>query len=276
MLAFCVLFFNLAITTIIYNTKRLKMNDLKSLLRWAFYFDFGTSPERMASHYANELRQAPSRATVRVLSELSGCSPEQLNRSHFLISINDFLRLYKSNIIEAGRNTGINAAVIAAVIRWEFLKNLIGRGTDDVQLFFPGQNDGIGWGSMHTQEAISLTDERNLNRVACIRMDAVSIIPLIAQFIKNCVDEYFDASNGIYIGNDLAVMAYFYNTGMPKVQESARRNRIYNDVSLRDNVRLNVTVNEMARWVTANHSQFIPYNTTPQIPDLVKAYAVGF
>lgn len=252
------------------------MDDLERLFRWAIYHDYGVSPEQLGQQIISYVGDIPRRAKAHTFSAVTGCSVQQIERSHFILSISEFLIRFQSDIINSGRSEGIDATAIAAVITWEFEKNLKGRLSDYPQMIKPGKTSGIGWGSMHGEEAAKLSSGKSLREISCIRMDAKSVIPLVAKFIKNCVDEYYKES-GIYIGNDAAVMAYFYNTGISKARESARKRKsevpdIPNSSQV---IQLNVTVNPMAKWVKNNFNQFTKFYTAPNVPSGVKAYAVA-
>jgi len=263
------------------------MNNLESLFRWAIYHDYGTSPEQLAQNmraYTVDTIRSAKTSIVDTLetinaskySVVTGCSIDQIKHSHFVLSISEFLARFQSDIISSGRSEGIDATAIAAVITWEFEKNLKGRLSDYFQTIAPGDTSGVGWGSMHTQEALKLSSDKSLREISCIRMDAKSVIPLVAKFIKNCVDEYYKES-GIYIGNDPVVMAFFYNTGISKARESARKrkNEVPDIPNSSQVIHLNVTVNPMAKWVKNNLNQFTKFYTTPSVPNNVKAYAVA-
>jgi|GEM_PF-3335994 len=264
------------------------MDDLERLFRWAIYHDYGLTPEQIGQNirdYTVDTIKSGKTSIVDTLetmdalkySAVSGCSIDQIKRSHFVISISKFLTRFQSDIMNSGRKEGIDATVIAAVITWEFEKNLKGRLSDYAQVIKPGNTSGIGWGSMHGEEAAKrIPGKHSLREISCIRMDAKSVIPLVAKFIKDCVDEYYKES-GIYIGNDPAVMAFFYNTGISKARESARKrkNEVPDIPNSSQVIHLNVTVNPMAKWVKNNLNQFTKFYTAPSVPNGVKAYAVA-
>ena len=251
-------------------------SDFESLFRWAMYYDYRTTPERVAACLsdANCLHDT---AVINFYSSMTECSPAQLSRSHFVLSITEFLAQYKQNIISEAKGKGLDARAVAAAIAWEFRQNLTGRLTDYLQIMSPGKKSGIGWGSMHTQEAIKLTGKTDIDDVACIRMDALSIIPLVAQFMKDCVDTYYTESNGIYIGKDPAVVSYFYNTGLKKVRESAKqRGKEIDALGVPPKtITLNVSVNPMAKWVKNNLDSFEQFKTSPKIPMSYRSIAVA-
>jgi len=177
------------------------MEELERQLRWAFYFDYGTSPERYWESFKYE-------SEASFYASISGCTEDQMKASHFMLSINQFLRIYKTQIISDSKKFGIDGRAVAAVVTWEFEQNLKGRRSDYVQMMKPGSTSGIGWGSMHTQEALNLAgDTHSLREVACLRMDANTVIPMIAEFIKKCIDRYYKKSKGLFIGHDVPVMA---------------------------------------------------------------------
>ncbi|MCB0630558.1 MAG: hypothetical protein KDD15_12515 [Lewinella sp.] len=258
------------------------MSDLESLFRWAIYYDYRTTPERILRNLRNRLyggvNDLHDTSVINVYSRLTDCSAEQISRSHLVLSISEFLGRYKQNIMQEARSRGIDARAVAAAISWEFQENLKGRLTDYAQIFFPGKTSGIGWGSMHTQEAQRLTQSRHsVSEIACIRMDAMTVIPLVAQFMKDCVDLYFKESGGVFIGQDSAVVAYFYNTGLNKVKESAskQRKKLEHLPYSPKAVRLKVLINPMARWVHDNITQFEHFKTEPQWPLKVRTVAVA-
>jgi len=258
------------------------MTELEHLFRWAIYIDYRTSPERLIgtirNRIVNGLDAWHDTAMINVYSRITECSTAQISRSHFVLSINEFLLRYRQEIMDEAQSKGVDGRAIAAAITWEFRENLKGRYSDYWQAVFPGKTSGIGWGSMHTQEALRLMPgDQSLEAIACIRMDAVTIIPLVAKFMKDCIDLYFSESNGIYIGSDPALIAFFYNTGLKKVKGSARtRKRELDALNYSPmNVELKVGVNPMAKWVKDNLGRFEKFKTEPKTPARVRTVAIS-
>ncbi len=69
-------------------------------------------------------------------------------------------------------------------------------------------------------------------------------------------------------------MAYFNNTGLGKVRESAnnRKIKLTNDATCQ-RIGLNVTVNPMAKWIKENLSDFEQFKTPANTPGNVKGIA---
>lgn len=113
------------------------MDSVESIFRWAWYYDYGESPER---------------SLERVIPR--GCDT---STSHFDLTIEQLLAQFRSNIISASQTYNIDARGIAGAITWEYEENLRGRISDyfqynrfsDSGMLF---GEGIGWGSVHTDK----------------------------------------------------------------------------------------------------------------------------
>ncbi len=264
------------------------MQDLESLFRWAIYYDYRTTPEQLISKMKNRMLDGVDAVMnvpnavhdwgmVTAYGNVTECSPAQLSRSHFVLSLSEFLSQFKQNILDESKSRKIDGRAVAAVISWEFQENILGRWTDYMQILKPGKSSGVGWGSMHAQEALRRVEGKHtLKEIACIRMDAVTLIPLVAQFLKDCVDTYYKASGGVYIGKEPAIMAFFYNTGLGKANESAKKwkKKLDKMNQTPSQIELKVSVNPMAKWVMDNIDDFSNFKTEPSISGRIRTVAV--
>ena len=96
------------------------MSDLESLFRWAIYYDYRTTPERILRNLRNRLyggvNDLHDTSVINVYSRLTDCSAEQISRSHLVLSISEFLGRYKQNIMQEARSRGIDARAVAAAM----------------------------------------------------------------------------------------------------------------------------------------------------------------
>jgi hypothetical protein len=123
----------------------------------------------------------------------------------------------------------------------------------------------MGWASIHTAAAQEVLPTASSYELQCARMEAASAISMIGVIMGDCARDYLDLSGGIWIGDQPAVLALFFNTGRNLLTQSAARRRL-NACSPGMTVTLDISQNPMARWVSANLSRFAEFRTNPAPP----------
>lgn len=233
------------------------MDEMERVFRWAWYHDFGTTPE-----------QSLERLKGRVIPGYGrDCD---LSTSHFEMSIEQLLTNFSRDIINQGQANNIDARAIAGAITWEYEENLRGRISDYFQSnkYGKGQmlfGQGMGWGSIHTAEVKKIRPNASDWRLQCLRMEAASAIKLVAEIMNTRANQYYEASGGIWIRNAPAVLAMFFNASEEFLLRSAA-NRKLDACEPGKVVTLTVSENPMATWVQNNLDRFSAFLTTPSPP----------
>ncbi|MEZ6130474.1 MAG: hypothetical protein R3C59_17450 [Planctomycetaceae bacterium] len=239
------------------------MDPFEQMFRYGWLLDFGESPEQSLSRIAPAINQC------------------DLSTSHFKMNARTMLDSFKTTIGEEAKKNDIDGSAIAAAIAWEYEQNLKGRLSDHFQVYTSWQNNGtdqdhgagMGWGSMHGAEAKKLRPRSGDVSLMCQRMEAKPAIALVAEFMNNMAELYFETSNGIWVRNEPAILALFFNTGRGLVERSAA-NRANDPMRSTGVVTLDVGQNSMAKWVYEKASRFLAHKTHPkQPPNSIRAQA---
>ena len=233
-----------------------------------------------------------------VLEDTKACN---LSSSHFKMDLNTMLQNYKQHIKNQGTHHNIDAGAIAGAIAWEYEENKAGRYSDYLQFTqwadgarlaeggllarrlkenVPGvggwasqvgsggltHGEGLGWGSMHTSVARKLRPSASLAELQCLRMEAENAVTLIAEEMDRLAKMYFELTGkGVWIHDKPSVLALFYHTGENTVKRSAKRRK--DESPDKDGfITLEISPDEMARWVWQNMFRFCDFSTTPSAP----------
>ena len=98
-----------------------------------------------------------------------------------------------------------------------------------------------------------------------MRANAQSALGMVAEIMASNAQLYYQLSGGIWINDNPAILAYFFNTGKSKVEESAASRRLASQ-EFGQVVILEVSVNPMARWVNSNLTRFTEFQTAVKPP----------
>ncbi len=239
------------------------MQSLESFFRWAFYSDYGTTPERAMAGLL------PRKGWG------TGCTPYDISTSLFEMSATEMVDRFSGVIRETATAQNIDGRAIAAVVCWEYEENWRGRYSDYFQAYIGTQNSGIGWGSMHGSAVKVVRPLIPENELRCMRLNATMALKLIGEIMANTARLYYERSGGIWINDNPAILSFFYNAGDEVARKSAAKRELrvceFNKV-----VELVVSENAMAKWVMDNIARFGVHKSTP-VPPLnwyVKAKAV--
>jgi len=182
--------------------------------------------------------------------------------SNFTIDIFEYLQQFKSDIKQAALNYGINAAVIPAIIASEYNLGSKSHFTNHLQ---KALINGTDWGK-HSEEAASLCGRKKESECTNLETYIKMQIPKIAKAIKTHVITFSKESNGMYIGNNIALLAFLYNRGLVKTKQIANLIKLKTSGSLTKSVQLNVSTNTITKWVTTNKNKFQDFYTKPKAP----------
>ena len=235
------------------------MDSLDQLFRWAWYVDFGESPEETARRVSKTARRVITPAMFEC----------DLSTSHFNLSAKKMLTQFKAELILQAKRNNLDGRAIAGAIAWEYEQNPRGRLSDYAQapaksLFVSSSSDGLGWGSMHGKEAANLRPRLDDTQLMCARMEAKPAVAMIAEFMSKMADLYATESDGIHVRDNPVILAGFYQAGESNhfVSNSAKKRRTDPD---RANgvITLNLSSIPMAKWVHTNLPRFKAYKTVP-------------
>ncbi|BAP58175.1 hypothetical protein THII_3878 [Thioploca ingrica] len=235
------------------------MDEFERILRWAWYIDYGETPEQTIERIKNIF--SPS------------CSPCNLSTSHFRISLTEMLTQFRNDILQQGQNHNIDSRAIVGAIAWEYEENFAGRLSDYLQyMSFSSYRckgtlfgQGLGWGSIHTDTAQKFRPHSRPFELQCLRLEAVSAIELVAEIMDDVATQYYKLSGGIWIRDSPAVLALFFNTGEKLLSQSAAKHKL-NLCKPNQVITLTISQNQMATWVNANLERFAEFKTPPIPP----------
>ena len=236
------------------------MDPFEQFFRWAWQFDFGETPEQTA-------RRINKKAKRVITPAMFECD---LSTSHFSISAREMLKQFKAELIKQAKKHNIDGRAVAGAIAWEYEENPRGRLSDYGQapaksVGVSSNSDGLGWGSMHGKEAKSLRPHLDDTQLMCARMEAAPALELIARFMDKMAGIFESESQGVYIRDQPAILAGFYQAGEPLTRRSAEKRK--EDPGRESGVvTLDMRQIKMAVWVHNNLARFEPYKTTPTLP----------
>lgn len=227
------------------------MNQVEQIFRWAWYYDFGTTPEQS-------------------LNRLIGRQCDQ-STSHFRMSLDDLLKKFEQDILTQGNSSNVDARAIAGAIAWEYEENWRGRFSDRFQhsRFGDGKmwfGEGIGWGSVHTKKAREFHPTMSDFQLQCLRLEAASAIKLVAEIMNRAAERYFKISEGVWIRDVPSVLGLLFNTSDSFLKKSAEKRKL-DKCEPGLVVTLTISQNKMASWIQANLNRFSKFKTNPKSPD---------
>lgn len=233
------------------------MRDVESLFRWAFYADYGITPEQAIE------RMFPPKG--RVLGIDTGCAPVDIKTSLFKMTADEMLTRVGGLIHRVATEQNVDGRAVAAVVAWEYEENWKGRFSDYLQAHIGWGDAGIGWGSIHDSAAQGVRPLATESELRCMRLAGRTALQMIGEIMSNTAKLYLKASGGIWINGEPAVLAFFYNTGDGVAARSAAKRRLVvcDDTRVVD---LPVSENPMAGWVMKNLDRFRAYLTRPAEP----------
>jgi len=234
------------------------MDPFESMFRWAWQHDFGESPEATARRIGKSARRTVTPAMFEC----------DLSTSHFNITAQSMLTQFKAELIRQAKLHKVDGRAIAGAIAWEYEQNPRGRLSDWLQapaksLWVSSSSDGVGWGSMHGAEAQSLRPDLDDTELMCARMEARPALALIAEFMSQMAQLLYDGTNGVWIRDQPAALAGYYQAGRPLVQKTIQKQK--DNPAASGPVQLNMASIPMARWVQTNLPRFQGYRTTPAV-----------
>jgi hypothetical protein len=179
------------------------------------------------------------------------------------------LQKFRQNIITHGKTHNIDGRAIAGAIAWEYEENRKGRLSDWLQYDdFSGAmafGQGLGWGSIHTDVVKKLRPKAANWELQCLRLQAAPAIQLVAEIMDRQAKKYFEISGGIWIRDNPAVLALFFNSSDAFLEASAKRRQL-NECKPGLVVKLTISQNDMAKWVNANLNRFAQFKMEPTPP----------
>jgi hypothetical protein len=189
--------------------------------------------------------------------------------SHFGMSADEMLNKFYPLVISQARRWNIDGRAIAGAITWEYEENKLGRWSDNFQVVLGditnlGLGAGLGWGSIHSKV---LKEMGVAGDLIDLRMNAETAIPYIAEIMCWHAEEFFKLSKGVWINDNPLALAYFFNTGKPKLLEvAAKKKKLVEAQPDVKTIQLVVTKEDMPKWISENLLRFLFFETTPLPP----------